>query len=341
VNTLFLLRISTFLAVLFVGWLASPITIPLVAAWLLMTLCLPWKERWRGRLGDLGATLACLTGILLLPLFFLAPVAFDLAEFRSLLPDEASLETYQSSLHQSIGGLVAHLPAPLAEPLQDLDTQKLLLPLAEQIASVTGNLLNIIGGFFGLFTALLLLPVFLFFLLQGAPWLPKLRKEIPFAWQATFDRTLPKIRQQLAEYCRARLLVALAKGLIAGSVLFLFQTPAAYTLGLVVGAASLLPVVGPLLGLAFLLIVAFPFHGPLGLALAGFLYLGTEILEGYVLLPRLVGRRLGLDDFAVILTVLVGGALLGIFGMLIAIPALVVVRVIYQEILRPALHATD
>jgi predicted PurR-regulated permease PerM len=145
----------------------------------------------------------------------------------------------------------------------------------------------------------------------------------------------------LAEYCRARLLVALAKGLIAGSVLFLFQTPAAYTLGLVVGAASLLPVVGPLLGLAFLLIVAFPFHGPLGLALAGFLYLGTEILEGYVLLPRLVGRRLGLDDFAVILTVLVGGALLGIFGMLIAIPALVVVRVIYQEILRPALHAAD
>ena len=340
-NALFLLRITTFFAVLLIGWLASPITIPLVSAWLLMALCLPWKERLRSRLGDVGATLACLAGVLLLPIIFLVPVAFDLTEFQALLPDEASLETYQDNLHSSLIHLVEHLPAPLAQPIQDLDTQKLLLPLAERMGSFTGDLLGVVGGLFGLFTALLLLPVFLFFLLQGAPWLPKLRKEIPSAWQGTFDRTLPKIRQQLAEYCRARLLVSLAKGLIAALALFLFQTPAAYTLGLVIGAASLLPVVGPLLGLAFLLIVAFPFHGPAGLALAGFLYLGTEILEGYVLLPRLVGRRLGIDDFAVILTVLVGGALLGIFGMLIAIPALVVARVLYQEILRPALHATD
>ena len=168
--------------------------------------------------------------------------------------------------------------------------------------------------------------------------MPKLRGEIPSSWRPAFDRILPQVRQLLADYCRARLLVAFGKGLIAGLILSLAGLPASYTVGLVIGVASLLPIVGPMLGFAFLLLVAFPHEGLSGLWLAICTYVIAELLEGYVLLPRLVGRRLGVGDFGIILALMIGGAAFGLFGILVAIPTLVVGRVFYLELLKPVLQ---
>ena len=64
----------------------------------------------------------------------------------------------------------------------------------------------------------------------------------------------------------------------------------------------------------------------------------TETIEGYVLLPRLVGRELGMSDFLVILAVMGGGALMGFFGLLIAIPVVAIGIVLYDEFLRPLMQ---
>jgi predicted PurR-regulated permease PerM len=102
----------------------------------------------------------------------------------------------------------------------------------------------------------------------------------------------------------------------------------------------LLPVLGPLIGFFLLAVVGFADGGITGGGFAGlltasFIYATLEVLEGYVLIPRMVGRGLGLSDFAVIVTVLAGGALMGIFGLVIAVPMVAVGRVLYAEFVRP------
>ena len=79
--------------------------------------------------------------------------------------------------------------------------------------------------------------------------------------------------------------------------------------------------------------------GLAGLLLATGLSLGLEALEGYVLLPRIVGRELGLSDFAVVLAMLGGGILFGFLGVLVAVPLVAVAKVLYAEYLRPVMQA--
>jgi predicted PurR-regulated permease PerM len=350
-NWLLLLRLGIVGIVFLLGWQARAVTIPLLAAYLLMLVCLPWRQRWKKRLGNVGATLACMAMLLILPLVFLMPIVLEFDQVKGMLPKEGLTEAQQDAmvewtekhLRAPIRDLVASLPESMREPLEGVPQSELIAKVGPSIEGLLSSLGKSIFGFFGgmlgILSSLVLLPIFLFYLLEGAPWLPRIRAELPTSWKGSFDRTMPKIQNLLRTYCRARLLVAAAKGAIAFAILLLFGVPGAYTLGLMVGAFSLLPVVGALVSSIVMLgFCVGSDWGGFGVFIAIGVYAVTEVLEGYVLLPRLVGRELGMSDFVVILALLFGGALMGFFGLLISIPAVAVAQVLLAEYVRPLMR---
>lgn len=349
-NWLHLLRLGIVALVFFIGWQARAVTVPLLIAYLLMLVCLPWRQRWRKRIGDVPATLACIVSLLLGPLLLLFPIILEFDDLYELLPQkvetEAELEAAKewSRLHviEPLRDLIQSMPENAQESLQGLtegDTLESIGPaIAKGIWGFLGSLAGFFGGMFGIVSAIVLLPIFLFYLLEGAPWLPRIRAELPKSWRGSFDRTMPKIQNLLRTYCRARLLVAAVKGAMVAAILFLFGVPGAYTMGLMVGVSSLVPVIGALISSAVLLVICVADLQGLGLLLAIAIYAITELVEGYVLLPRLVGRELGMSDFVVILALLGGGALMGFFGLLIAIPAVAVGQVLLAEYVRPLMR---
>ena len=70
-----------------------------------------------------------------------------------------------------------------------------------------------------------------------------------------------------------------------------------------------------------------------------------QTLEGYVLVPKLVGDKIGLHPVAVIFAVLAGGELFGFLGVLLALPVasvvMVVLRYLYARYLASALYTTE
>lgn len=342
-NWLHLLRLGIVAIVFLLGWQARAVTIPLLAAYLLMLVCLPWRQRWKKRLGNVGATLACMAMLLILPLVFLLPVILEFDEIAGLLPTRNEAEDWsREHVIEPLRELIGTMPESVSESLSTVPDQESLKQagpiILDALDALKDSFFKFFGGFLGILTSLVLLPIFLFYLLEGAPWLPRIRSELPKSWRGSFDRTMPKIQNLLRTYCRARLLVAMAKGAIAAAILFPFGIPGAYTLGLMVGSFSLLPVVGALVSSVALLVICVTELGGLGLLLALGVYAVTEVLEGYVLLPRLVGRELGMSDFVVILALLIGGALMGFFGLLIAIPAVAVGQVLLAEYVRPLMR---
>ena len=198
------------------------------------------------------------------------------------------------------------------------------------------------GGAFGILAAAVLIPVFVFFLLLGVPWIPRLRSEMPPEWHPQFDRIVPRIQDILRLYMTSRLVVAFWKGTIGWIALFLLGFPGSFALGVFIGVFSLVPVLGPIVALLPLAAVAFVDGGHtggdiFGLLVALAIYGVLELFEGYVLLPRIVGKKIAMSDFAVILAAMCGGALMGMFGLLVAIPALAVFHVLYDEFVRPIL----
>ena len=338
------IRLTIVAGVSWLVWLARPVTAPLLGAYLLMLVFYPLHRRWRIRLGSSVSALACVTLLVLVPPMLMLPALFDFQILLGKVPID-DLSGLSQQIQERFLALREDMPTWLQQRLDpsQLDPEHAIGLARDQISRAGQGLVGFFGGIFGIVAGFLLLPIFLYFLLEGGPWLARVRAELPSAWYPSFDRILPKIEKILSLYLVSRTKVAMVKGILAGGILLLLGFPGAYSLGLALGALSLLPVLGPLIGFFLLALVGFADGGITGGGFAGLitatvLYTGLELLEGYVLLPRMVGRGLGLSDFAVILTVLCGGALLGIFGLVIAVPMVAVGRVLYAEFLRPVMR---
>lgn len=326
---------------LLLAYFLRTVLVPLLVAWL-VTLCLAPLRVALGRRLTPGLTAFSL---LLLLLVLVGALAYPAARQVPLMAELFSAQ------HTSEAPQAAGEPGRLAAWLESLKTMlgtsadQLDALAADAAAKVADGLPDALrqlrdwaGGLVAFFSFLALLPVYLYFLLLGSPWAPRWRSSCPAAWHPRYDRIVPEVERILATYCRARLLVALFKFLVFFGFLTLIGAPAAYLFSLVAALLSLLPVLGPLFGyvaMGLLIVASGASGGLVGLLL---LALFTELFEAYLLLPRLVGRDLGLSDFAVVLAALCGGALAGIFGILIAIPAAAILRVLFDEFVRPVTH---
>lgn len=340
-NRVAAIRLGVVVAACWLLWVLRPVTAPLLGAYLLMLVFTPLHRRWRIRLGSSVAAVLCVGLLLLVPPLLALPAMWD---FQHLLSEIPITDTggVTSLLDEKLLAIRDALPKFVTDDFSadDINSKDAIVSVQGHLASAGHAMQSFFGGMFGIISGLLLLPIFLYFLLEGGPWLARIRAELPATWYPSFDRILPKIEEIMSLYLVSRTKVATYKGIITFIVLLLLGFPGSYALGLSLGALSLLPVLGPLIGFFLLAVVGFADGGITGGGFAGlltasFIYAALEILEGYVLIPRMVGRGLGLSDFAVIVTVLAGGALMGIFGLVIAVPMVAVGRVLYAEFVRP------
>jgi predicted PurR-regulated permease PerM len=65
----------------------------------------------------------------------------------------------------------------------------------------------------------------------------------------------------------------------------------------------------------------------------------VQLVEGYVLIPMIAGKATGLDPVTIVVAVLAGGSVLGVYGMLLAIPLAACGRILFTEVLLPRIRA--
>ena len=65
----------------------------------------------------------------------------------------------------------------------------------------------------------------------------------------------------------------------------------------------------------------------------------VQLIEGYVLTPMIAGKATGLDPVTILVAVLAGGSVLGIYGMILAIPLAACGKILFTEVLLPKIHA--
>jgi predicted PurR-regulated permease PerM len=136
----------------------------------------------------------------------------------------------------------------------------------------------------------------------------------------------------LGQYLRGQLLVMLALAVYYALALALAGFDLALPLGVFTGLAVAVPYVGFGIGLVLALLAGLLQFGALkGLLLVAVVYGVGQLLESFVLTPRLVGERIGLNPLAVIFALLAFGTLLGFVGVLIALPASAVMLVLLRR----------
>ncbi|NUN53583.1 MAG: AI-2E family transporter [Planctomycetaceae bacterium] len=207
-------------------------------------------------------------------------------------------------------------------------------------ADVARGALGLLGTVLGLLTWGLIVPLYTFFFLMRLEdvW-NAFVGHLPGTHRDRVLRVLARIHVMLIGFFRGRLLTMALKGVMVGLGLALAGAPYWAVFGALAGALTIVPAVGPLAAGAPAVILSYQEGGTTTAVLAGAVLLLSEVVEGYVLIPKLVGREVGLHPMAVITAILVGGALLGVFGVVIAIPLAAAARIVWEEFVVPAIKA--
>ncbi len=131
---------------------------------------------------------------------------------------------------------------------------------------------------------------------------------------------------------------SLIDGLIIGSInavlMLIFRIPYVVLISVVVGVANLLPTFGPLIGAGvggIILVLGEPKHAAVFLTFTFIL----QMFDGYILKPKMFGNTLGIPAVWILITIIVGGKMFGVVGILLAMPVAAIFTFLYEEEILP------
>lgn len=152
------------------------------------------------------------------------------------------------------------------------------------------------------------------------------------------NRIIDDVTVLIQRFLTARLLIVAIVAAADFGVLALFKINYAFLLAAFLGVMTLVPAIGFIAGAIPAVIVSLATgHGWLATAFMTGGLVGISAIENYLLTPMLVGGRLNINALATFVGLFAGGLLWGIWGMLLAVPALGVIRIVFAAIprLRP------
>jgi predicted PurR-regulated permease PerM len=132
-------------------------------------------------------------------------------------------------------------------------------------------------------------------------------------------------------YMLGNFLTSLIAGVGTWAWLQIFNIPYPLLLGILVALLDLIPVIGSTIGGAIVSLVALTVSLPVAIATLAF-YIAYRLAEDYLIVPRIMGRTVEVPAVVTVVAVLLGGALMGLIGALVAIPAAAALRLLLNEV---------
>ncbi len=156
---------------------------------------------------------------------------------------------------------------------------------------------------------------------QCNDWLPREHAQ-------TIRTQLHLVDEILANYCRGQASVCIILAIAYSLALGILGLKYGLLIGLVAGIISFVPYVGTIFGFCLAGGFAyFQFDGVEFVGIVAIVFVIGQIIEGYILTPKLVGQRIGLSAVWVLFALLAGGSLFGVVGILLAVPVAAVIGV--------------
>ncbi len=322
-------RVSVVVLLVVVGfgllWLLRSVALVLVAS-LVLAIGLQPSIRWlenRGLRRGWALAAILLAGLILMIGLGLVLVPFLVDQISALVEElPAFVERLQEtpgivgSIAQSIdvtslaGGPEGQSgPAPAALGL---------------VSSVGGMLFNVV-------TILAVTPYLAIRLPQAKVWVARL---IRHRHREDFLYVLNESTDLIANYMVGTAVISLIAGVISFAGFQIIGVRFALALAAWIAFTDLIPAVGAFIGAAGVAAVT-AFQGPGVVVAAVGLLLVYQLLENFVIAPRVMNRAVDLSPVGVIVAILIGGSLAGLFGALLALPIAAMIKVIVFELLVP------
>ncbi|MDX2181885.1 MAG: AI-2E family transporter [Bryobacteraceae bacterium] len=199
------------------------------------------------------------------------------------------------------------------------------------LGAVSSAGLQLMGAIGSIFSVIVVLVLSFFLLKEGEAWARAIVGSLPKRYQPVGEAIAADLHNVMGKYTRSMFLVALLTVILYGVVFSLLGVPYAILLSVVAFPFEFLPIVGPSLAFAIVVLVCI-FSGFKGWVLLIVSYILMRLFQDYVMQPYLMNEGMSLSPLLVFFGVLAGQQLGGIAGAVLAVPMLAILRVFYVRL---------
>jgi putative heme transporter len=290
------------------------------------------RARMPRGLAVLAVYVAFFVGLAGIGVLLANPISNQVRTFTNNLPtivNEANKKLAEAETTLNQNGFHVHIVKPGKTALQSIQAK--VAKSASKFVSFGGALLTEVAN--AIFNLVLIFVLSVYMLLYGRQIGALARRIMPPGDGSRADDYPLLVQRAVSRYVGGQLLFSAIMGASAGFSLYIFGvlgifpdgSKYALAFGVFYSVMELVPYIGPILGAAPPVAVAL-FTNPISAVWVVLLFIGLQQLEGHVVAPQVFGHTLRINPLLVIFALLVGLEVNGIFGALVALPILAVVR---------------
>lgn len=322
-------RLSGVLLPFFLAWLIAYLIYPLVSFF-------QHKLRLKNRIISIFYALLTLTVIGSVAFYLLVPPMIqEFLRVKDLLIEYFSTTHTASNVPTTLSEFIRqnidlHILEQMFSQENILDALKVTVPKLWSLISESINLL------FGFFTVFLILLYIVFILLDYESISEGWAHLMPKKYRKTVTGILNDVKDGMNRYFRGQALVALCVGILFSIGFLIIDFPLAIGLGLFIGALNMVPylqIIGfvPTIMLAILKAADTGDNFWIIIASAAAVFIVVQIIQDGYLVPRIMGKITGLNPAIILLSLSIWGSLMGMLGMIIALPLTTLMLSYYQR----------
>lgn len=189
--------------------------------------------------------------------------------------------------------------------------------------SLMGSLSGVFSKVYGFVTSafrLVLIIIFSFyFSVDKEKFTLKVRKFMPNKYREDITYLANRIDIALQQFIRGRMLLAIFVGILTMVYLLILRVDFAIIIGLITCVADIIPFIGPFLGCVPAVLFAF-MDSPIKAFWVLILFILVQWVENNILAPKLIGDSTGLNPLIILISIIIGGGIFGVWGMVISVP---------------------
>jgi len=319
-----LFRIVSVILGLYLVWRLSTVLLLLMGVFIFVAAANPIITSWQTRMKRQYATTLFLFLVLLVLGLIIGLVVPALASQLAALASDVPL------LAERVSGVTGRLEE--ANRNADLARQAVEL-FRSGVDQIPAQVVSSVRAIFGVLAGILTV-VFLsyYLLLEEKNARDFFHQILPTDRYLAVYETVRKISDRLGAWVRAQAILMIFVGVLNLGIYLVLGVPSPLPLALWAGLAEIIPFIGPLIGAVPAVLIAVATGKFLqALLILIFALAVVQQIENYFIVPKLMGRSVGLSPVLVIFAVLVGGTLFGIVGALVAVPAAATIAVVVSE----------
>ena len=320
----------------------SGVLLPFFIAWLAAYLIYPLVTFFQHRLRLKNRVLSIFCALLLLAAggtaaFYLLvpPMLQEFSRVKDLLITYFTDSSYGSNVPRSLSDFLRENidPALLKQFFQENNLTDMLKQALPPIWSLVTGSLNLIYGIFTFFVILLYIVFILLDYESIAEGWPRL---LPAKYRPLLTGIMNDVKEGMNKYFRGQAFVALCVGILFSIGFLIIDFPLAIGLGLFIGVLNLVPylqIIGFIPTIILAILKAADTGGNFWLILAAALavFAVVQAIEDGFIVPRVMGKITGLNPAIILLSLSVWGSLMGMLGMIIALPLTTLMLSYYQR----------